>query len=137
MAGVVTLFIRWASRSASVRLFGKRRAGGGHQSSETYTQSEPTLRALLLAEGASKLTLVERREVSAEENKAVVLRWIEAYNERDMQTEADARALATWPTSLLPQAPWTRRPGRSSSPPSLRRFPTFGSRWRTSCLRGT
>ena len=30
--------------------------------------------------------------VSTDENKAVVLRWIEAYNERDMQAEADARA---------------------------------------------
>jgi len=29
--------------------------------------------------------------VSAEENKAVVRRWIEAYNERDAQVEADAR----------------------------------------------
>ena len=30
--------------------------------------------------------------MSEEENKGVVLRWIEAYNERDMQAEADARA---------------------------------------------
>ena len=28
----------------------------------------------------------------SEENKAIVLRWIEAYNNRDMQAEADARA---------------------------------------------
>ena len=28
----------------------------------------------------------------AEDNKAVVRRWIEAYNDRDMQAEADARA---------------------------------------------
>ena len=28
----------------------------------------------------------------SEENKAVIRRWIEAYNERDMQAEADARA---------------------------------------------
>src|SRR5215207_5931025 len=34
----------------------------------------------------------ERREVSAEDNKAVVRRWIEAYNNRDTQAEADARA---------------------------------------------
>ena len=31
-------------------------------------------------------------EVSAEDNKAVVRRWIEAYNNRDTQAEADARA---------------------------------------------
>ena len=30
--------------------------------------------------------------MSEEANKGVVLRWIEAYNERDMQAEADARA---------------------------------------------
>jgi steroid delta-isomerase-like uncharacterized protein len=30
--------------------------------------------------------------VLAEDNKAVVRRWIEAYNDRDMQAEADARA---------------------------------------------
>jgi predicted ester cyclase len=30
--------------------------------------------------------------VSAEDNKAVIRRWIEAYNNRDMQAEADARA---------------------------------------------
>jgi predicted ester cyclase len=30
--------------------------------------------------------------VSLEGNKAVIRRWIEAYNERDMQTEADVRA---------------------------------------------
>jgi steroid delta-isomerase-like uncharacterized protein len=34
----------------------------------------------------------ERRKVSAEDNKAVVRRWIEAYNNRDTQAEADARA---------------------------------------------
>jgi steroid delta-isomerase-like uncharacterized protein len=35
----------------------------------------------------------ERRKVSEEdENKAVVRRWIEAYNERDLEAEADARA---------------------------------------------
>ena len=34
----------------------------------------------------------ERREVSEEDNKAVFLRWIEAYNNRDTQAEADARA---------------------------------------------
>jgi len=30
--------------------------------------------------------------MSAEENKGVVRRWIEAYNDRDTQAEADARA---------------------------------------------
>jgi hypothetical protein len=30
--------------------------------------------------------------VSGEDNKAVVRRWIEAYNNRDTQAEADARA---------------------------------------------
>ena len=30
--------------------------------------------------------------MSEEENKAVIRRWIEAYNDRDMQAEADARA---------------------------------------------
>jgi steroid delta-isomerase-like uncharacterized protein len=30
--------------------------------------------------------------VSEDENKAVVRRWIESYNDRDMQAEADARA---------------------------------------------
>jgi steroid delta-isomerase-like uncharacterized protein len=34
----------------------------------------------------------ERRKVSEEENKAVIRRWIEAYNERDMQAEADVLA---------------------------------------------
>jgi steroid delta-isomerase-like uncharacterized protein len=34
----------------------------------------------------------ERSKVSAEDNKAVVRRWIEAYNDRDTQAEADARA---------------------------------------------
>ena len=79
----------------------------------------------------------ERREVSEEENKAVIRRWIEAYNERDMQAQADVRAPGY--VAHVPGAPgpWTRRPGRSSSPPSGRPFPTFGSRWRTSLPRET
>jgi len=31
-------------------------------------------------------------EVSEEDNKAVIRRWIEAYNNRDMQAEADVLA---------------------------------------------
>jgi steroid delta-isomerase-like uncharacterized protein len=49
---------------------------------------------IMLVDGkiGSLSTYSERREVSAEDNKAVVRRWIEAYNNRDTQAEADARA---------------------------------------------
>ena len=51
--------------------------------------------------------------MSEEENKGVVLRWIEAYNERDMQAEADARApgyVAHVPAASGPlgSGAWTR-----------------------------
>jgi steroid delta-isomerase-like uncharacterized protein len=46
---------------------------------------------------------LERRAVSEEENKAVIRRWIEAYNERDMQAEADV--LAPGYVAHVPAAP--------------------------------
>ena len=41
--------------------------------------------------------------VSAEENKAVIRRWIEAFNARDLETEADA--LAPGFVAHIPDAP--------------------------------
>ena len=51
--------------------------------------------------------------MSAEEDKAVVRRWIEAFNERDKRAEAEARApgyLAHVPGESAPlgSAAWTR-----------------------------
>jgi hypothetical protein len=40
----------------------------------------------------SSMSGSERTEVSEEANKAVIRRWIKAYNERDMQAEADVLA---------------------------------------------
>ena len=59
--------------------------------------------------------------VSEEENKAVIRRWIEAYNERDLEAEADV--LAPGFVAHVPDAPapwiWRAwRPGGSSPPPS-------------------
>jgi len=48
---------------------------------------------LVCGKGDSLSKRSERRKVSEQEdNKAVFLRWIEAYNDRDTQAEADARA---------------------------------------------
>src|SRR5829696_9702239 len=82
----------------------------------------------------------ERREVSEEDNKALIRRWIEAFNERDLEAEADVLAPGYVAHVPAVTGPWTWRswmPGGSSPPPSWRRSPTFGSRWRTSSPRGT
>ena len=52
---------------------------------------------------ASRVKGPERREVSEEGNKAVIRRWIEAYNDRDMQAEADV--LAPGDVAHVPGAP--------------------------------
>ena len=77
--------------------------------------------------------------VSAEENKAVLRRWIEAYNERDLEVEA--AVLARDYVAHVPAAPgplegleaWRQFSGSFAEACSL----TFGSRRRTSCRSST
>jgi predicted ester cyclase len=46
---------------------------------------------------------LERRKVTEEENKALIRRWIEAFNERDLEAEADV--LAPGFVAHVPDAP--------------------------------
>ena len=77
--------------------------------------------------------------MSAEENKAVLRRWIEAYNERDLEIEA--AVLARDYVAHVPAAPgplegleaWRQFSGSFAEACSL----TFGSRRRTSCRSST
>ncbi len=76
--------------------------------------------------------------MSAEENKALIRRWIEAYNERDL--EAEAEVLAPDYVAHVPAAPgplegleaWRQFTGAFSEA-----FLTFGSPYKTSWPRGT
>jgi hypothetical protein len=68
--------------------------------------------------------------VSEEENKALIRRWIEAFNERDLEGEADLLAsgyVAHVPSLKVPRTWRDWRPGGDSLIPSWKRSPTFGS----------
>ena len=69
--------------------------------------------------------VLERREVSeVDENKAIVRRWIETFNNPyTPQTEVDVLAPGYIAHAPWLPGPWTWRPGRSSLPPFVEAFP--------------
>ena len=67
--------------------------------------------------------------MSEEENKAIIRRWIEAFNERGLQGEADVLAPGYVAHVPSPQRPFDLgvQAWREFTAPFMEAFPTFGS----------